>query len=49
MTSFVIAAVLGLFWWILISVAQTEGSTSFSFNNNSIMRQQLFEISESSF
>ena len=23
MTSFVIAAVLGLFWWILISVAQT--------------------------
>jgi Zn-dependent protease len=35
MTSFVIAAVLGLSWWILISVAQT-GEPSSAANNNAI-------------
>jgi Zn-dependent protease/Mg2+/Co2+ transporter CorC len=37
-TSFVIAAVLGLSWWILISVAQTgEPSSSANANNNVII------------
>jgi Zn-dependent protease len=34
LTSFVIAAVLGLSWWILVSVAQIGQSTSFSANAN---------------
>ena len=36
MTSFVIAAVLGLSWWVLISVAQTGEYPSYSANNNII-------------
>ena len=37
MTSFVIAAMLGLSWWILISVAQTEEYPTFSANNNNVI------------
>ncbi len=37
MTSFVIAAMLGLSWWILNSVAQTEEYPTFSANNNNVI------------